>query len=148
MEQCTAITSKGTPCKAWAVQNSNPPRCAAHGGGIGHVGAPPGNANAATHGFYTCPARPLTSIDDIIADLAAKQARLSEYIDDHLGDIGMEEIKALLTLHAMTASRLGKLLRDKRALSGDAADGITGALAAALAELSTELGADFLGESL
>ena len=38
------------------------------------------------------------------------------------------------------ASRVGRLMRDLRALVGEAADGLTGAVARALDELSTELG--------
>jgi len=150
--RCTATTNRGTDCKAWAVRNSDPPRCAAHGGGQ-PIGAPTGNDNARTHGFYahgptSTPARELSSIEDIIADLANKQAHLSAYIDAYIGDMEIEDLKGLLALHAQTASRLGKLLRDKRALSGDAADGISGALAQALAELGTELGADLIGETI
>ena len=47
--KCTAITAKGTPCKGWAIAASDPPRCAPHSG-LG--GAPKGNTNAVTHGFY------------------------------------------------------------------------------------------------
>ncbi len=46
----------------------------------------------------------------------------------------------LLALHGQNASRIGRLLRDKRALSGASADGILGAIGQALDELSTELG--------
>ena len=48
----------------------------------------------------------------------------------------------LFALHGLNASRLGRLLRDQRALSGEAADGIAGAIAQALDELSSELGAE------
>ena len=37
-------------CRAWAVRDAAPPLCAAHGGRRG--GAPLGNQNARTHGFY------------------------------------------------------------------------------------------------
>jgi hypothetical protein len=46
----------------------------------------------------------------------------------------------LFALHAQNASRLGRLLRDQRALGGQAAEGLTAAIAAALDELNTELG--------
>ncbi len=145
--RCTAQTAKKTPCKAWAVRSSDPPRCAAHGGGK-QIGAPAGNKNAEKHGFYAAPDKPLATIEDVIADLFAKQATISAYIDANISDIGVEALTGLLTLHAQTSSRLGKLLRDKHALSGDAADGISGALAQALAELGTELGGDFVGGDL
>ena len=47
--KCTAVTAKGKPCKAWAIHDSIPPRCAPHSG---ITGAPKGNTNAVTHGFY------------------------------------------------------------------------------------------------
>jgi len=37
-------------CRAWAVRGSDPPLCSAYAGR--GVGAPPGNQNARTHGFY------------------------------------------------------------------------------------------------
>jgi hypothetical protein len=137
--KCTETTAKGKPCKAWAVHDSNPPRCAAHGGGK-PIGAPVGNDNARTHGLYSAPDRDLTSIADIIADLAEKQENLSNYIGKHLGEMQVDDLKSLLKIHASTASRLGRLLRDQRALSGEAADGISAAFALALDELATEFG--------
>jgi len=137
---CTATTARGTLCKAWAIPGSDPPRCGAHGGGSKHPGAPAGNSNAATHGLYAhtvCPA----SIAEIIDDLAAKQARISAYIDSCIDDgLPVDTLAHLLALHGQNASRLGRLLRDQRALSGEAADGIAGAIAQALDELSNELG--------
>lgn len=47
--RCTALTAAGKPCKGWAINGSIPPRCAPHSG-LG--GAPKGNTNAVTHGFY------------------------------------------------------------------------------------------------
>jgi len=47
--KCTAITAAGKPCKNNAIIDSNPPRCAPHSG---ITGAPQGNTNAITHGFY------------------------------------------------------------------------------------------------
>lgn len=47
--KCTAITAAGKPCKGSAITDSIPPRCAPHSG---ITGAPKGNTNAVTHGFY------------------------------------------------------------------------------------------------
>jgi hypothetical protein len=44
--------------------------------------------------------------------------------------------------HGQTATRLGKLLRTRRALSAESADGISAAIAQALDELSSEWGVD------
>jgi len=148
--RCTATNKDRTPCRAWAVRGSDPPRCSAHGGGRAPVGAPPGNQNARTHGFYAHDAAPLPDLGDIpdsiakvIRDLAVKQARLSKIINGKPDSEDILILARLLQLHAQTASRLGRLLRDERALSGEAADGISAAIAQALNELSTELGTDF-----
>jgi hypothetical protein len=73
-----------------------------------------------------------------------KQVALDAYIDRILvtGQPSVPELSHLLQIHGQNASRLGRLLRDRRALCGDAADGISGAIAQALEELSTELGTD------
>ncbi len=78
-------------------------------------------------------------IDDVIAALAERHAWLSTKLDE----IDPDDIKSLVrlfTAYSQNASRLGRLLRDQRALSGQAADGIAGAIAQALDELGSELG--------
>lgn len=119
--RCSHLTRNGNPCQAWAVRGSAPPRCHTHGG-------------ADLVEFDT--------IAGVIHDLAAKQQCLSEYIDGCLADdsLPIRDLVRLLALHGQNASRLGRLLRDKRALSGEAADGISGAIAQALDELATEWG--------
>ena len=146
--RCPATNKDGTPCRAFPVRGSDPPLCSSHGGGRAPVGAPAGNQNRRTHGFYVDVA-PLPDPDDVpdsisavIHDLAVKQARLSRDINGHLKSYDVHTLARLLELHAQTASRLGRLLRDERALSGEAADGISAAIAQALDELSTELGTD------
>jgi hypothetical protein len=129
---------------AWAVRGTDPPRCSPHGGGQRPVGAPPGNTNAWVHGMYAARKVALETIDEIITDLAEKQAAISEYIMDNLTDpesrVTADRLIKIIELHGRNASRLGRLLRDRRALSGDAADGISAAIAQALEELQTELG--------
>lgn len=141
---CTATKADGTPCKAWAIADTDPPRCAAHGGATGKPGAPKGNQNAVKHGFYAGYTAPGVTIDDVLDDLAAKQRALSDYITARLEDpeTDVANIAHLFALHAQTASRLGRLLRDRRAITGDAADGIAGAIGQALDELGSILGAD------
>jgi len=144
---CTARTSRGSNCKAWAVKGSHPPRCAAHGGASRPVGAPRGNQNALKHGAYStrpvAPPRPGgATIEEIIQDLAERHAKLSAYIESRMEELQLAELVSLLRLHGQNASRLGRLLRDQRALSGEAADGIAGAIAQALDELGTEWGVD------
>lgn len=140
--KCRATTAAGKPCNAWAVRRSNPPRCAPHGGGARPVGAPKRNRNALKHGMFVPTDPPPRNIDEIFADLATKQAALSGYIDAELHTLTVDGLVNLLRIHGQNASRLGRLLRDKRALSGEAADGISAAISQALDELSTELGID------
>lgn len=131
----------GQPCRAWAVRGSEPPRCAAHrvDGGPA-VGAPPGNANRVTHGAYARPASPPATIDDVIADLADKQARLTAYLEAQLAGGGdVSEVVKVFQLHGQNASRLGRLLRDQAALSAAGAGSLED-LERALDELSDELG--------
>jgi len=125
------------------VAGTNPPLCGAHGGGKSPVGAPAGNINALKHGLFTQPDAPPLTINAIIEDLAGKQTQLSSLIEENLrDDPNIDNLARLFALHGQNASRLGRLLRDQRALSGAAADGIAGAIAQALDELSTELGTE------
>lgn len=138
--KCTAITARGTPCKAWAVPDTEPPRCAAHGGASKSPGAPPGNRNAEKHGFYsqdTTKTEALT-IDEIIQILSGKFLALNDY----LSKAETADFLAAFNALAESASRLSRLLRDKRALSGEAADGIAGAIGQALDEIASQVGAD------
>jgi hypothetical protein len=143
--RCTATRADGNPCNAWAVRGTDPPRCGAHRSAA-DWGAPAGNQNATKHGYYAelpeeCPAG-LPAIVHIIDLLYQRQLQLDDYIEQVQEAATLSELTHLLRIYGQNASRLGRLLRDRRALSGDAADGISGAIAAALDELSTELGTD------
>ena len=81
----------------------------------------------------------LETIDDVINDALDKQARLSAILDN-TPDVDGEDLAKLLAIHGQNASRLGRLLRDKRALSGESADSLLHALGTALDEIATELG--------
>jgi hypothetical protein len=130
------------------MPDTHPPRCAAHGGAEKRIGAPLGNQNALKHGYYAPLKLPEDlpedcSIDALIDMLYQRQLHLDDYIECRWdADISVAEVAHLLRLFGQNASRLGRLLRDRRALSGDAADGLAGAVSQALDELSTELGTD------
>ena len=104
-----------------------------------HRGGQPGNSNAGRHGYYAAPTRKIETIGDIIADLTMRMGQLSGIIDQAVSEGALiPDLATLFALHAQTASRLGRLLRDQRALSGIAADGLAGAIALALDEIETE----------
>ena len=140
--RCTATTAAGPPCRAWAVPGSEPARCAAHGG-CGAIPSPP--AAAATHDrepaadFYANEPGAVT-VDQAIAGLVDKMRRLDHLIAAHEDTNGY--LIRLFTLYTQASSRLGRLLRDRRALSGEAVDSIAAAMGRALDELSTEWGVD------
>ena len=137
--RCGHIHRSGQPCKKYAMHDTDParPRCAPHSG---HA-APKGNENALKHGAYAATHHDLRTIDGIVADLAERQARLTAYLEQVLAEGGdIAEVAKVFALHGQNASRLGRLLRDQRALSGDSADGLLDAIGKALDEISTELG--------
>jgi hypothetical protein len=131
--RCTATNRDGTPCKAWAVRDTDPPRCSSHGG-LDHA--------ALTHG-----AGDLATLDAVIADLAAKYAHLSTYIDANDDTLSPALLARFLALHGQTASRLGRLVRDRQALRAAQGLGPDGDLAAAIDAALDELG-DELGVAL
>lgn len=136
--RCTSLTAAGDPCKAWAARGTDPPTCAIHAGLTVGAGAPIGNQNRRTHGFYsTNPAA--VNVDQIIAGLVNKLHRLDQLIDQNQT---VQDLTSLISLYAQATSRLSRLLRDRRALSGEAASGVIDAIAAALDELGTIWGLD------
>jgi hypothetical protein len=155
--RCTATCADGRPCRAWAVRGSDPPRCSSHGGGRAPVGAPPGNQNACTHGFYAqgpadddggddwCdawrPSEDVCRIDAVIADLYAKQQRLSRYIDHNADDLTPEQLARFHQIYAQSCSRLGRLLRDREAMGGFD-EGMNRIINRTLDELGEEWGVD------
>jgi hypothetical protein len=65
---------------------------------------------------------PPIDIDDVIAQLAGQQARFAVHIDGGWDGIDAGRLARLLTLYGQNATRLGRLLRDRHALYGDAAE--------------------------
>jgi hypothetical protein len=86
-------------------------------------------------------------VDQAIAGLVDKMRRLDRVIDLYesamlSGGRTNGHLVKLFALYAQSSSRLTQMLRARRALSGDAADGIAQAIARALDELSTEWGVE------
>ena len=185
--RCTATTRKGQPCRAWAVPGTDPPRCAAHGGVASKPGAPSGNQNAVTHGFYArnwgmghrtaelgsklppdgigvqnlnqkssvpgedAPgdqddliiANSLTEVITYVTeDLVNKYIVLSKYINKNFEELSPPAMTHLLSLHAQMASRIGRLLRDQKAIEPDGSSELQQAIDLALDELSGMLGTE------
>ena len=134
--RCSALTKSGQPCRAWAVKGTT--ACAAHSR---EVGAPIGNKNRQTHGFYSSDGRKIETIDDVVADLLAKQEKLSGFIDGFNGD-NVQDLLPVLSLLGQNASRIGRLLRDQKIVGGDSADKALLLLDQALDELDREFEAD------
>ncbi len=110
---------------------------ARHGQPRQQVAALDGQAAAA----LAVPQHDLRTIEGIVADLADRQALLTAYLEQVLADDGnIGEVAKVFALHGQNASRLGRLLRDQRALSGESADSLLAAIGKALDEISTELG--------
>jgi hypothetical protein len=111
------------------------------------VGAPLGNQNARTHGFYAGiahrdPSPDECTIDAVIADLYCKQKRLSRYIDERADDLPPADFARFLRIHAQNSSRLGRLLRDRDVLTGGWNEFLDESISMALSELSEVLGTD------
>jgi hypothetical protein len=95
------------------------------------------------HGWYSQsppatppPLPPIVTVDQAVEDLGLQLAR-SSYL---LGQIDDPEIFVrVFGQHAQALSRLGRLLRDKKILSGESADEIWNALAKAVDELGITL---------
>lgn len=81
-------------------------------------------------------------IETVILDLSLKLAVLSRFIHANLDDLTVEQFGGLLRIHGQNASRLGRLLRDRRAITGDTGGHFEQALDRALDQLSAELGVD------
>jgi hypothetical protein len=140
-QRCSQRTQSGRPCNAWAVRGSDPPACAVHA--------------RQSHGFYAGALEP-----EELADLVAHGGDLS--LDDEItcarvalrrvlaalgapGDekgLSASEFARLASLAFQGTRTISRLLRDQRTQSGDAADGINGAISAALDELSVEWGVE------
>ena len=117
--RCASVTADGAPCRAWAVRGSQPPRCAPHGGGRAPVGAPRGNQNARTHGYYARPDVPPDgwTLETLIADVAARHESISRYIERFLADdrAAPADVARLFVVYGISASRLESLLRERQA---------------------------------
>lgn len=145
--KCTAKTNAGRPCRAWAVRGTEPPRCPAH---AGLTAGPSSSRSDAGGSFY---GRQLTtqeltdlvaftsdpSLSDEIAVSRVMLRRLLTVLQDE-EELSVRELTRVASMVFNGSRVVARLLRDERALSGEAADGISGAIGHALDELATEWG--------
>jgi hypothetical protein len=163
--RCGEVTAAGRPCRAYATQGSDPPLCASHAGRTPGAGPPPNNRNAATHGFYSKVYLPTEiadllrytgdmTLDDEIACARVALRRVMELLTraqrdpEHAGDStkpgGMEihDYAELAGLVLQATRTIGHLMRERRAVSGEAADSMVSALAQVIDGLATEWGVE------
>lgn len=147
--RCQAVTQSGKQCKAYAIHNES--FCSVHAGRNTAGGAPEGNSNATKHGFYSgafsndelaqlvAYADDLT-LDDEIGAARVTNARLLLYTMQNADGLDADTLSRLVVAQMRGLKTVADLLRAKRAVSGEAGDGIAGAIAAALDELGNEWG--------
>jgi hypothetical protein len=82
------------------------------------------------------------TLSDEIAASRVMVRRLLSVLQDEDDDLSVQELTRLASTVFNGSRVVARLLRDERALSGEAADGIAGAIGTALDELSTEWGLD------
>ena len=89
--------------------------------------------------FYAAEPEAVT-IDDAIGGLVDKLNRMDGLIA--CGELPNRELIRLFSLYTQASSRLGRLLRARHTISGDAADGLSDAVAKALDEVGEILGVE------
>jgi hypothetical protein len=152
MGNCPEPRKDGMKCGGWVVKESDPPQCSAHGGRkdstakSSTVGAPLGNTNAVTHGAYTNPKPIPVDLSARITDLDHRIQQLSDYIDNAPTETTVADMTAIIDLHGRLSSRLGRLMRDRQALTSTDADELEIELREALKIASDILGVDLLSK--
>jgi len=110
-------------------------------------GAQPGNQNARKHGYYArhltaeeLEALSLEAQDAALADEIALQRVLNNRLLAAMAQAKTDDLLRIAHLLTVSTGRIARLLRDQRALSGEAADGLLQALQKGAEEILTELG--------
>jgi ribosomal protein S15P/S13E len=86
-------------------------------------------------------------LDARIAALNRRIEQLEEHIDTHRHELDAKEFAALASLQGQLASRLGRLMRDRQHLRGEAADELQHDVDRALEMASQVLGIDLTGST-
>jgi len=151
---CTATLPNGTACRAWSTRDSTPPLCAAHLHRNTGAGAPTANTNRVSHSFYSrfltadeladlLPAAADNTLDDEIALARVCCRRILEYLQ--VTTTTEPADFATLAAVALTGTRtIARLLRERKIISGTAADELAGSLEKILRQVGEHLGAGLM----
>lgn len=143
---CSATTIKGQPCRAWAIRDSQPPLCSAHAGRNTGSGAPAGNQNRRTHGFYALDFTEQELADlvampeavELIDELAAARIhlrRLILYLSEHFEAITPSTLATLSPLVTASLNTIASLARSHHLIAGNMGEGVAAAIGQALDDL-------------
>jgi hypothetical protein len=132
--RCSATTAAGAPCKAWAVHapspdGPDPPLCSAHAGRNVGAGAPLGNQNRTTHGFYASvlsrnepadilEAAGLTTLESEIACTRTALHRLLKILTESGDDLSPLDYARMASVAFHGARTIARLMRDNKAIAG------------------------------
>jgi hypothetical protein len=146
-------------CRAWAIRDTDPPRCSFHR----HTPSPPDqNLNSKIQNTQSLKSKiknsqsptPPYDLEDIAnlllqvsdrpldAEITTVRTTVRETMLRLREQLEPAEFARIARLVFSGANTIANLLRAQRALSGQSADGLAGAIAQALDELSTEWGLD------
>lgn len=150
MTLCNALTQVGQPCKRHAVRGSQPPRCFAHGGRRPVPDGAPVDGKRDRVSFYqgVYTAEEIAgllarSMDPSLEDeIDAVRVAIRRLMQRSLDELDAVEYRRLVSVLFSGANTIARLLRTQRVLVGESADGIAGAIAQTLDEVSAEWGID------
>jgi soluble lytic murein transglycosylase-like protein len=149
----------GRACRAWAVRDSDSPLCATHGGrpaGFADDVVPQHSESNAPDAFAAASAVEQDrsapdleevallvnlALDDGLEDeVAASRVAVQRVMEELREELSPAEFARLAGLVFRGSDTIARLLRAQRELSGDAADGLAGAISEALDGLGDEWG--------
>ncbi len=144
--RCASTTKKGQPCRAWSIRDRQPPACSAHAGRNTGAGAPAGNQNRVTHGFYAgdfterelADLVSLAGAIDLIDEMAVARIhlrRLTSFLSKRFEDIPAGNLASISPLITTSLNTIANLIRTHHLVTGGSASDIGAAINQALDEL-------------
>jgi hypothetical protein len=154
--RCSHTTARGQPCRAWALRDSDPPTCSTHArrpfeagpDGARTAGAPPGNQNSVTHGFYAnalsrqevadvMKTLGLPTLEPEIACARVALRRVFAFLNNP-AELSAREQARLVSIAFNGARTVARLLREHYAIVGKPPTELAQAINEALDSLSEE----------